>query len=430
MTHQTDPGPTRQYNLFARFQQDLLGLLESSDAHDIHFLLPSTPPICAHSAVIAVRCRALRPAVVTFLATRTTSTDPHPSPLLIPVRPVAPATFRNVLRYLYTGSITLSEAAVYDVSALAGALGVDSLQQIVFSYLQSRDNVRQVAPILDRALQAREHGPLVGKLTAYVAENCATVLRHAPFHQLSRQLMVHLLKQENLWASERDIWTALVEWCCARCGVDGGRKISEMARPDCVKVAREMGAFCKPEYLRILNFDAAWFSQEVEPLGVFPAAEVLLKYRFEATAGMVGFDNAFPLDRYSFLRRIRQRTMCFESSTHPHPRGVSHSFEVQLPVWVSETKVVFDSRTALGRYADLEFFADEEKSQRIFSVRASRQSQFGIYRGRVKILGLAAEPEALDPVIVHGNTFWCSFYAPKNVGDLAWGYKFFVSIVR
>lgn len=408
-------------------------LLLSAQDTDLNFLLNhQSCPISAHSSVVAIRCYNLRNTILRFREKANLS-ESFPYPVLeVPVHATSVISFRKVLEYIYTGSITLDAADVLDVCSLAAFLGIPSLQSIVFSYLRNEDNLALVTTVLDSALQnLDENRQLVIKLTEYLAENASSALQHAPYSHLSLDLMKHLAKQENLAASELEIWNALITWSCTRAGIAPPKKVSEMQARERRAVADLMRAFCKPGMVRILNFDAVSFSKEVEPLEVFAAPDVLLKYRFDATAGNVAFEDAFPKDRYNFLLRIRQRTMCFESDSHPHPRGVSQTAKVELPRWVSEVKVEFDERTALGRYADLEFFMDENLTSSIFSVRASTQNRFDLSsRLMCSSERCSIKPVTLGPLSIAGNCFWYKFYAPQNVGDLAWGYKFHVSVVR
>lgn len=409
-------------------------LLLSAQDTDLNFLLNhQSCAIPAHSSVVAVRCYNLRNTILRFREKVINLSENSPQPVLeLPVHISSEISFRKVLEYVYTGSITLEAADVIDVCSLAAFLGIPSLQSLIFSYLRNEDNLALVTTVLDSALQnLDENRQLVIKLTEHLAENASKALRHAPYSHLSLDLIKHLAKQENLAASELEIWNALITWSCTRAGIDPAKKVSEMQTFERRAVADHMRAFCKPGMVRILNFDAMSFLEEVEPLGVFAAPDVLLKYRFDATAGNAAFEDAFPKDRYNFLLRIRQRTMCFESDSHPHPRGVSQTAKVELPRWVSEVKIEFDERTALGRYADLEFFMDENLTSSIFSVRASIQDRFDFSSRLTRSMErYSIKPVALGPLSVAGNCFWYKFYAPQNVGDLAWGYKFHISVVR
>lgn len=446
--HAFDASPGRQYTLQDSFRKDMHDLLDSGIGSDVSFIINGiSTGIRAHSSIVAVRCKAIRTEVCKFRAKVRDGEKHEEATLEIPIDAVSLHTFRKVLKYVYTGTIALQATDVYDVCSLSARLGIGSLQSIVFSHLRNEDNVRQITTVLDRALQnAEQNRLLVARLTEYFAENCSKVLQNAPFEELSGDLMLHIVKQENLGASEFEIWEALVNWSCLQSGLSSPKRVSLMIESEKKRVAVHVKLFCRPGYLRILNFDAETFAREVEPLDSFPPAEVLLKYRFDAAAGNAAFEHAFPGDRYSFLLRIRQRTTCYESSSHPHPRGVSQTVKVQLPRWVTEMKVVFDPRTALGRYADLEFCTDEGRTERIYSVRASEVP------GRMCLLSevrtnppywseprienlterstVSARPLGVDPIYITGNCFWFTFYSPQNVGDSAWGYKFFVSIAR
>lgn len=431
--HAVGTSPMRQQTMQTAFQEDMRSLLTSTENADINFLLNHQPhPIPAHSSVVAIRCYNLRNTILRFRK-KFINLPEHctHSVLELPVHVSSEISFYKVLEYVYTGSITLEATDVFDVCSLATYLGIPSLQSIVFSYLRNDENLALVTTVLDRALQnLDENRHLVIKLTEHFAENASKALRRAPFSQLSRNLMEHLAKQENLAASELEIWDALITWSCARARIVPAKKVSEMRNSERHLIANYMRTFYRPGMVRILNFDAVSFAEEVEPLGVFTMSDILLKYRFDAIAGKVAFEDAFPKDRYNFLLRIRQRTMCFESDSHPHPRGVSQTAKVELPKWVSEMKVEFDQRTALGRYADLEFFMNEDLTRSIFSVRASTHNQFDLSSKLTRSEGYSRKLTTLRPLSIAGNRFWYTFYAPQNVGDLAWGYKFQVSIIR
>lgn len=416
-------------------------LLDSGIDSDVSFIINGlSSGIRAHSSIVAVRCKSIRTEVCRFRANLKNGAHDRQPTLEIPVEALSVHTFRKVLKYVYTGTIALQATDIYDVCSLSARLGIGSLQSIVFAHLRNEDNVRQITNVLDRALQnAEQNRLLVARLTEYFAENCSKVLQNAPFEELSSNLMQHIVKQENLGASEFEVWEALVKWSCTQTDIYPSKRVSMMTESERKTIAAHMKGFCRPGYLRILNFDSETFAKEIEPLDVFPPWEVLLKYRFDAAAGKDAFEHAFSGDRYSFLLRIRQRTTCYESSSHPHPRGVLQEVKVQLPRWVTEMKVVFDPRTALGRYAYLEFRTDEERSEQIFSVRANTLSSMSAniqYRSDshsenvAARANLAARPTGLDPLYIAGNCFCFKFYAPQNVGDLAWGYKFFVSIAR
>lgn len=447
--HVFDANSGRQYTLQDSFREDMRKLLDSGIASDISFIINGVSTgIRAHSSIVAVRCKAIRSEICSFRAKARESDQTEHAVLDIPIDNVSLTTFRKVLTYVYTGRIALDATDIYDVCSLSARLGIANLQSIVFSHLRNEDNVRHIITVLNRALQdSEQNGLLVARLTEHLAENCSKLLQLAPFEDLSEDLMLHIVKQENLGASEYEIWRALVEWSCLRCDIFPTKPVSMMFESEKKRVAGCLQKFCRPGYLRILNFDTETFAREVEPLGSFAPADILAKYRFDAAAGIAAFEHAFHGDRYSFLLRIRQRTACYESSSHPHPRGVSETFKVQLPRWVTEMKVVFDQRTALGRYSELKFCANEQGTEPLYSIGASEvpgtmclipeagttSSPFRTQsrpRNHMERSGVSARALGAEPIYISGNSFWCNFYSPQNVGDSGWGYKFFVSIAR
>lgn len=432
--------PSRQQSLQGALQADMEKLLLSTEYADLSFLL-NDQPIPAHSTIIAARCHALRPTILRFRENVLQNAQHYPlnpPPLSIQVNSTSEISFRKVLRFIYTGSISLEVVDVYDVCSLSATLGIPSLQNIIFSYLRTENNLPLLITVLDGALEHLKHNRnLLNKLTEHLSENASAVLKEAAMQKVSHALMLHIVKQENLAASELEIWDALIRWSCYQANIIPTLAVSQMSCDQREKIANFVRPFCQPGLLRLLNFDPVSFAEEVEPLAVFDDADRLLKYRFDATIGTVDFDYAFPKDRYNFLLRVRQRTMCFESITHPHPRGVWQTVKVESPRWVSEVKVVFDERTSLGRYSDLEFYVDEQLTQSVFSMRALQNERWnstatrGWANRRREVKGSSqSRSNVPDPLFIPGHTFWYTFYAPQNVGDLAWGYRFHVSIVR
>lgn len=424
---------SHQYVRTNSLQEDLLRLLESGEGADIKFVTSyHANELVAHSDVIIARCHAFRSSILIFLVEKQSGERAKDDVMEIQVKSTNVVALKLVLRYVYTGTISLEDEHLYDICVLSDHMGIPSLLHHVFRYLSDTEHSVAVLQVLDRALTRSE--PLravIGRLTECLSSNCSQVLKHADLTNISLITMHHVVKQESLGAAEHEIWNALVRWACHRAGIERTFRVSQMTNEERQKLSDHIGHFCRPGLIRILNFEAKFFASEVEPLDVFSRSELLLKYRFAVTVGKFPFEVTFPKERYSFLARIRQRCMSFESERHPHPRGVYTKVKVDMPQWVSEIEVTFDERTALGRYADLEFFMDEECTARLFSLRTS-QNEFSYVRSAYVTAGVVRSrvQKTPDPVHISGNRFWFTFYAPKNVGDLAWGYKFLVSVLR
>lgn len=421
-------GELFQYSTVKALQQDMLKLLESGNQSDICLSIRGTETsFRVHSSIFSVRCRNLREQVLKFLEEKRDNIRPDDDTLFVSLRPFSIQAVSAVLRYIYSGKITLTNENVYDICCMSSTFGIPSLQGIVLTYLNDDENIGLLAPVLDKALyDSQQDADLVTLLTERFSEDCSKILQHTDTRTLSAKFMLHLVKQENLNASEYDVWRTLVVWACFKCNIPTERRVSDMSDDERNQVSQEISTFCRPAYLRILNFETEEFAGEVEPLKVFPSSEVLLKYRFDATVGVVSFDLAFPKDRYDFLSRVRHRIITFESA-HPHARGVVSEEKVDMPLWVNEMEVRFDQRTEIGRYAELAFFYDSDKQNRIFSSRYDRDSN----SRRSPNMSNASEAQTklhLDPFRVKGNCFWFTFYSPQNVGTLAWGFKFQVSI--
>lgn len=418
-----------QYNVLGPLQRDLRELLSSGNNSDLKLRVKGlSRDFEVHSPIIAARCKALRPQVISILKSRKSSSVPAEVAELQISNNVSESSMSEFLRYIYTGEVSFRKSNVYDLCLLSIILQVPSLKKFVSLYLERIENIHHIGINLDKALtDTQENKDMISSLSDLFSDHCSLILRSNSLKERSIPFLQHVLKQENLNVSEREIWNALVAWSCYQCNITPTKAVSGMSTAERKDIGSFIAPFCQPGYLRLLNFDPKFFLTEIEPLSVFSKEEILLKYRFDATAGMMDFHETYPGDRYSFLSRIRQQKITVESSTHPHPRGAHEEMKIEMPKWVSEMEVNFDERTSLGRYSYLEFHADAGKTERIFYLKANPIPK---YDGSKWPLSSADASHDDSSLRIEGNVFWFSFYSPQNVGDLAWGYKFTASVVR
>lgn len=380
---------------------------------------PSSQALC-HSSILAARCPALVTRIREFI-----DSDPHNVALdassgrkilQLELPDVLPHLLRPVLRYVYTGRIRLRSDNVLPVLCAAQSLGIKSLVRTASYHLQSRINPAASLPLLSQALELNL-AESVNTLLTFISENAGVILSMAEFCDLNERAVKLILEQENLSASEAEIWSALLRWANSRAGLARNRKVCSMTSDEIHSLRPCLGQFLKPGLLRLLNVDMVTFATEIEPLELVDADEVLLKYRFEAAADSVPFEVAFPLERFDFLTRIRQQSTHFESA-HPHEIGVSESFEVLLPAWTKVAHVSFDQRCKLGRYSEVTFFGNDACSEEITSL----SDIFARHRVAVRQKNADAEPCVSIPL----RRFWCVFYSP-NTFRAGWGYSFTVT---
>lgn len=453
-----------EYKQQSLFKKHLLQLYLNQKDCDVLLMLPDSPrTFDAHTSVLAVRCRALASPVRSFLSAKSKPNGvapSGPSKFRVQLPNVSSSTVDRTLRYVYTGTfhflpVDNTEICQFlqDVLVLAGFFGLPSLRALVFRLIDERLPFHVLMTLLDNALNLDVLSPRdVVRLTESFCEKSARFRvddskcreYNAIYGSLSDTFWAYVLRTEPLQMSEDQLWSLLARRACVQVGISYG-PVCQMSATEQVILMEIMKNYCKPGLLRIFSFSTPFFVREVEPLGVFPPSEVLLKYRFDASVGSQPFFHAYPYDRLSFLMRVRQSGLTIESDTHPHARGIRENRRICMAPWASQVAIKIDERTALGKYAQLELFADDSKTECFFSLRGTGPPIVSL---RKPILSSATDDVRQDgngttcrversvhsefdsPIVLDSNNFFLSFYSPLNVGDTAWGYKLTVTNLR
>jgi BTB/POZ domain/BTB And C-terminal Kelch len=408
---------------------DMARLRDDRNTSDVVLIAADGTRFHSHSSILACRCPVLEPPIQAFLAKHPDNLSVWPRearavlPLSLPT--VSALTLGSILRFVYTGRIHLTGENVFDVIAASNALGLVHLSRLAMVHIQAASTNETVLPFLERAMQ-HQLTSLVTELLEYIVWHSRDVLARDEFCELSLPVVLNIVKQEELGASEAEMWRALVRWACIRASVPAYLSVSQMTSSERNAVRTRLIPFAHPGHLRILNMDSTSFTKEVEPLKLFNESEVLIKYRFEAAfaAGAL-FDDAFPLPHIDFLMRIRQLTTCHESASHPHSRGVTELVVVSLPPWTRQAHISFDRRCALGKYSDLSFYESEQCETKIGSlntVLAAHRIARRLANARTQ-QSTSSDPEPTLAIPLRRFVF--KFYSPSNF-EAGWGYSFCV----
>lgn len=453
-----------EYKQQSLFKKHLLHLYLSQTDCDVLLTLPNSPrTFGAHTSVLAVRCRTLAASVRSFLSAKSNanSTAPScPSKFCVRLPNVSDSTVERTLHYIYTGTFHFfavedSETCQFlqDVLTLAKFFGLPSLRSLLFRFVDERLSFPVLMTLLDIAICSDVlPSEDVTRLTESFCDKSAQFHddddnvgeSNETYGSLSDTFWMYILRTEPLQMSEDQLWLLLVRRACAQLGIMYG-PVSQMSETEQAFLTEIMSTYCKPGLLRILSFSTPFFIREIEPLRVFPPSEVLLKYRFDATVGTQPFFHAYPHDRLSFLMRVRQSALTIESKAHPHEKGVREDRQICMASWASQIAIKIDKRTALGKYTQLELFADDAKTERILSLRGAGSPIVSLRKQTSTSPPCDTVPhgdgptfrkvdivhsDVSSPIVLDTNKFFLSFYSPLNVGDTAWGYKLTVTNLR
>ncbi|GAB0491017.1 hypothetical protein MMPV_002260 [Pyropia vietnamensis] len=281
-----------------------------------------------------------------------------------------------------------------------------------------------------------------------------------------------------------------------------GAGLCRLPRPILDAVRSAVAPSLVPGQVRLLNLPVSMVAVELDAPGLVPPAELLFYYRHtlsaaqaeaaaaaaaSATVATVGGGGRGGIgggggdcdggrsgrgggrqqrrrrpppgpaaaDVSARTRRVR---LSFASSSHPHPAGASGgpaaATRVVLPPWAAAPTLTFDTRTALGRYAELAFWADAACTVRLGSLAAALADRRDAAAEAAAVAAGAAAATAVAPTVrrrgvtaasaaavaaqtgrlgvlppltltLPASTFWFTFYAPAAF-EPAWGYAFTV----
>jgi BTB/POZ domain/BTB And C-terminal Kelch len=403
---------------------DLVCLQADASSVDVILLAgPARVRFPAHSAILGARCSSLVPDIKRILDLRRIERGglQGSSAIEVALPRIAPRTMVVLLRYVYTGHIRLNSSNVFRLMLAAEELGMPRLLNLVSHHIHGTTDLPHALNYLVQSLELELHLPAIYTLK-FISHNTKDVLARDEFYSLPPEAVSLIVKQECLSASESEIWHALVRWACLRASIPVRASVSETSEEEKCQLCEHLREYLRPGFIRILNLDTVSFAAEVEPLNLLSDEEVLLKYRFDATADLLPFEDAFPLPRSEFLSRVRQQIAFYQSPYHPHPRGITEKVMVVMPSWTRQIHIDFDQRCRLGRYAELSFYTDEDCSAKV----ASLNSVFASYR--VNLRRPAKNPQVpISPRLsIPVRRFWFTFYAPGNFAP-SWGYAFRVT---
>lgn len=441
------------YDLIEKLKEQLLELYISSKDYDILLRINERVWFKAHSSIIVARCKSLplRQRISQYLssASPTHSDSKNERHLTISIPQVRIEAVDSALKFMYCGSVSFPSIDImFDFMVLSTFFGIPSLQQASFNYLEDQSSPKdcsnrslyQIMNLLNNLIlqkaETYRNVTQIEKLTEIFAIHlkcfeAKSDKNDGNYYGMSEDFWTHVLKQDNYDFEEEHLWLLLKKDICYNFKLSNDREISN------TELTEKLCKYCEPYKLRILNFDTKFFASEVQPFNVYDKQEVVLKYRFDALAGLEpNLDNAFLMDRENLLKRIRRRTLIYQCENHPYKKGFCYSTFVRLPVWISQFVLDFDQRTTLGRYAQLNFFTDSSKSQQLLKIISPNlvvdiNHQF-ITRSNSNLESMTSSssyslPCTLSSFLFQTDSFFFTFYSPSNVGEDAWGYKFSVS---
>ncbi|XP_072356430.1 BTB/POZ domain-containing protein 9 isoform X2 [Scyliorhinus torazame] len=133
----------------------------------------------------------------------------------IPLEDTPAEAFTMLLKYIYTGQLTLSnekEEILLDFLTLAHKYGFPELEDATSEYLCTILSVCNVCMVYDVASLYSLH-KLSNTCCLYMDRNASAILSSKGFLGLSKAALLSVVSRDSFAAPEKDIFLALMNWC-------------------------------------------------------------------------------------------------------------------------------------------------------------------------------------------------------------------------
>ncbi|XP_062896915.1 BTB/POZ domain-containing protein 9 isoform X2 [Mobula hypostoma] len=182
-------------------------LIHGEEYSDVTFLVEKKR-FAAHRVILAARCQYFRALLYGGMR------ESHPQ-AEIPLPDTPAEAFTKLLKYIYTGQVTLTnekEEVLLDFLGLAHKYGFPELEAATSEYLCTILSIGNVCMVYDVA-----NLYLLSKLSntccLYMDRNARAILGSEGFLSLSKTALLKLVSRDSFAAPEKDIFLALMNWC-------------------------------------------------------------------------------------------------------------------------------------------------------------------------------------------------------------------------
>lgn len=124
------------------------------------------------------------------------------------------AAFRHLLKYVYTGHLSLMDMKqdmVLEVLGLAHKYGFVDLEESISYYLRNTLSIKNVCLYYDASM-LYGLSSLAKDCCSFIDRNALEVMNHESFHSLSASALREMISRDSFCAQEVDIFRSVVEW--------------------------------------------------------------------------------------------------------------------------------------------------------------------------------------------------------------------------
>lgn len=199
---------------------------------------------------------------------------------------VNPETFRQFIRYVYTGKIMLQDNGIFEMLGLAHELGVEDLWRICEEHVSVTLSPGNACALLSAALDAQKKAAngkgacssFIERCFTYIGENAVETVKTNGFFNLPEEAVVKLISSDYFCLEEEDVWRAVLNWAKYQAGVT--QPTQHWTEEERARVRQHLSEVIK--YVRHLLIDSQVYAEEVEPTDAVPMELTLERYKYAA----------------------------------------------------------------------------------------------------------------------------------------------------
>ncbi|RGB40363.1 hypothetical protein C1646_663926 [Rhizophagus diaphanus] len=209
------------------FLRDIRQLLHEADDYNVLLEVGQEPNIetfKAHSVILRARSTYFRAALSTNWAKTNDGIIKMNKPN------ITPDVFRVILKFMYTGTIVMSDNMLsyyLDILIAADELALIELIDYLIEYILKKETFwfrRHLVKIHRISSQHEAFHKLKTTCEEIIQKDSSTFLRSKDIGDLEESILIRLLKSDNLDLKEIEIWNQIIRWGKVQCSLNSNDK--------------------------------------------------------------------------------------------------------------------------------------------------------------------------------------------------------------
>ncbi|GBB87468.1 hypothetical protein RclHR1_13940006 [Rhizophagus clarus] len=214
-------------SLESSFLRDIRQLFHEADDYNVLIEVGQEPTIKtfkAHSVILRARSAYFRAALSTNWAKTNDGIIKMNKPN------ITPDVFHVILKFMYTGTIVLSDNMLphyLDILVAADELALIDLIDYIVEYILKKEMFwfrRNLVKIHRISSQHEAFHKLKTSCEEIIQKDAPTFLRSKDIGNLEENILIKLLKSDNLDLKEIEIWNQIIKWGKVQCSLNGNDK--------------------------------------------------------------------------------------------------------------------------------------------------------------------------------------------------------------